>query len=156
MYTECLTADADFTAKAVVMGTTMTEDLIADTSTIEDWFATMPALPAVAPQQQLPDEEELHTSFEHAISNRLIAVNRQLSLISGPLTDSGQAHGYVTGQLKQASLVPNIEVAVPLVAYTSPRWLGTAWQRSLIMISLALMFLLVGFDLMGLLVLHAH
>jgi hypothetical protein len=116
----------------------------------------MPALPVVSSQQQLPDEEELHTSFEQAISDRLIGVNRQLSLISGPLTDPERAHLLVTRQLNQSSLMPNIEAAAPSVAHASTKGLGSAWQRSLIMVSLALMFLLVGFDLMGLLVLHAH
>lgn len=155
MYTECLTSDANFTADAVAIGATITEDLIADASMMEDWFATMPALPVVS-SQQLSDEEELHTSFEQAISDRLIGINRQLSLISGPLTDPERAHLLVTRQLNQSSLMPNIEAAAPSVAHASAKGLGSVWQRRLIMVSLALMFLLVGFDLMGLLVLHAH
>ena len=155
MYTECFKADANVTADAIAIGATKTEDLIADTSMMEDWFATMPALPVVS-SQQLPDEEQLDTSFEQAISVRVIGVNRQLSLISGPLTDPERAHLLVTRQLNQSSLMPNIEAAAPSVAHTSTKGLGSVWQRSLIMVSLALMFLLVGFDLMGLLVLHAH
>ena len=155
MSTECLEADAQFTAGVVAKGTLMTEDLLADTSMLEDWFATMPVLPVVA-SQQVPDEEELHTSFEHAISDRLCAVNKQLSLMSGPLTDPERAYIQVTKQLSQSSSVPNSEIVVPSVVHTNPLWLGTVWQRNFMIISLALMFLLVGFDLMGLLVLHAH
>ena len=155
MYTECLTADANVTKDADVIGATITEDLIADTSMMEDWFATMPAISVVS-SQQLPDEEELHTSFEQAISERLISVNRQLSLISGPLTDPERAHLLVTRQLNQPSLTANIEAGAPSVAHASTKGPGSVWQRSLLLVSLALLFLLVGFDLMGLLVLHAH
>lgn len=155
MYTEYLTTEADFTEDAVVIGATKTEDLITDTSMMEDWFATMPALPVVS-SQELPDEEELHTSFEQAISDRLISVNRQLSLMSGPLTDPERAHLLTTKQINQSSFMPNIEAAAPSVVHASTKEPGSVWQRSLLMVSFALLFLLVGFDLMGLLVLHAH
>ncbi|TMC41773.1 MAG: hypothetical protein E6J31_05240, partial [Chloroflexi bacterium] len=91
MYTECLTADTELTVNEDAMDTTMKADLITDTPVIEDWFATKPAIPVVSSQQKI-DEEELHTSFEHAISDRLIIVNRRLSLISGPLTDPERVH----------------------------------------------------------------
>ena len=158
MYTHCLTADATFKAHAVSKGTTTTEGLIANTSVIEDWFATMPALP-VALTYQPSDEEELHTSFEHAISGRLIDVNRRLNFISGPLSASQQVCVQTTRPLHQAYLPiddanekqsPRIDDRAPSKSHE------TTWQRSLLLGSLALMFLLVGFDIMGLLVLHAH
>jgi len=158
MYTPCLSADATLKANAVSTGTTMTEGLIARTSLIEDWFATTPALLA-APSYLLSDEEELHTSFEQAISDRLIAVNKRLSLISGPLTNSQHIHAQraqTTGPLHQTYLPANDKPSPRPAAYAPTNSPETGWQRSLLLGSMALMFLLVGFDIMGLLVLLAH
>lgn len=161
MYTPCLSADATLKANAVSTGTTMTEGLIARTSMIEDWFATTPAL-LVAPSYLLSDEEELHTSFEHAISDRLIAVNKRLSLISGPLTNSQHIHVQTTRPLHQTYLPANEaneandKPSPRPAAYAPTNSPETTWQRSILLGSMALMFLLVGFDIMGLLVLHAH
>ena len=158
MYTPCLSADATLKANAVSIGTTMTEGLIGRTSMIEDWFATTPAL-LVAPSYPLSDEEELYTSFEQAISDRLIAVNKRLSLISGPLTNSQQIHVQTTRPLHQTYLPANEsddEPSTRPAAYAPTNSPETTWQRSILLGSLALMFLLVGFDIMGLLVLLAH
>ena len=152
MYTECLTADTELTVNEDAMDTTIEADLITDTPVIEDWFATMPAIPAVSSQQKI-DEEELHTSFEHAISDRLIIVNRRLSLISGPLTDPERVHLQNTQRLICSHSMPNVEVAAHSTPHASMKG---RWRPSLLLFSLALMFLLVGFDIMGLLVLHAH
>ncbi|TMD65426.1 MAG: hypothetical protein E6I91_10050 [Chloroflexi bacterium] len=152
MYTECLTADTELTVNEDAMDTTLKADHVTDTSMIEDWFATMPAVPAVS-SQQVPDEEELHTSFEHAISDRLITVNRKLSLISGPLTDSARVHLQATRRLNHSYSMPVVEVTARSTPHASMKG---SWQRSLLLLSLAMMFLLVGFDIMGLLVLHAH
>src|SRR5438128_12492965 len=57
----------------------------------QDRFATMPVLAAI-PAYQPSSEEELHTSFEQAISDRLLAINKQLSLISGPLAHMQSLH----------------------------------------------------------------
>ena len=139
---------------AVAIGAAITEDLIADTSVMGDWFATMPALPVVS-SQQLPDEEELHTSFEQAISDRLLIVNQQLSLRSGPLADIQQVQ-VPTAPLKHVAPDMNVRSVFALVLPPTSAWLGNMWQRSVIFVSLALMLMLTGFDLMGLLVLHAH
>jgi hypothetical protein len=158
MYTPCLSADATLKANAVSSGTTMTEGLIVRTSMIEDWFATTPAL-LVAPSYPLSDEEELHTSFEHAISDRLIAVNKRLSLISGPLTNSQHIQVQTTRPLHQTYLPANEVNDKPSsrpAAYAPANSPETTWQRSILFGGLALMFLLVGFDIMGLLVLLAH
>lgn len=152
MYTECLTADTELTVNEEAMDTTLKADLTTDTSMIEDWFATMPAVPAVL-SQQVPDEEELHTSFEHAISDRLFIVNRKLSLISGPLTDPERVHLQATQRLNHSYSIPKVEMTASSTPHASMK--GT-WQRGLLLVSVALMFLLVGFDIMGLLVLHGH
>jgi len=152
MYTECLTADTELTVNEDAMDTTLKADHVTDTSMIEDWFATKPAIPVVSSQQKI-DEEELHTSFEHAISDRLITVNRKLSLISGPLTDPGRVHLQATRRLNHSYSMPVVEVTARSTPHASMKG---SWQRSLLLLSLAMMFLLVGFDIMGLLVLHAH
>jgi|SRR5579859_4169840 len=158
MYKECLTTGATLKANALSIGATMTGDLIADVSIIEDCFATAPALPAVSTQQK-PDEEELHTSFEHAISGRLIAVNRRLSLISGPLNTSEQEHIQATSapQLTYvAANESNHKSSPDSTNQAHTMWLATNWQGALLLASMALMFLVAGFDIMGLLVLLAH
>ncbi len=152
MYTQCLEAESELHSCCVY----------TDSSVAEDTFATQ-SLIAIQPAFQQPDEEELHTFFEQAISDRLIAVNRQLSLISGPLvldyhiTDSHE--GLVpapTCQLPQENGVvahPGDDEA-PLMDTRS--LFNTTLQRVIIFGSLALMLVMVGFDLMGLLVLHAR
>src|SRR5207302_8602692 len=59
-----------------------TAAFMTDTAVVEDRFVTMPVLPAV-PAYQPANEEELHTSFEHAIRDRFLAGNKQLSPKSG-------------------------------------------------------------------------
>jgi hypothetical protein len=144
MYTQCLTAKIEL-------------HTCAKTSTVEDRFATMPAISAV-PAYRPPNEEELHTSFELAISNRLIAVNRQLSLVSGPLTDPERVQLVQSTQplIRSDSgsqlVLPSAQVSMRRL----PALFESAWQRCIIYGSLMLALTLVGFDLMGLLVLHAR
>jgi hypothetical protein len=158
MNAQCLTAGTELNANAVYPGTAMTENLIANTSIREDWFATIPVLPAII-TYKTPDEEELHTSFEHAISGRLIAVNKRLSLISGPLTTSEHVHLQITRPLQQTYITANEANQNPSLLSTSrahTMWLRATWQRMILLASLAMIFLLAGFDIMGLLVLHSH
>jgi hypothetical protein len=127
----------------------------------EDCFATMPEMAALAmntPVFQPADEEELHTSFEQAISSRLLAVNRQLDRISGPLSNSGQLPN--TQPLRGTRL---LNQEVPPVATTKQpekkhlfSFATNTWQRAVFFGSLTLMSMMAGFDIMGLLILHAH
>jgi hypothetical protein len=131
-------------------------DTRSDTRELEDRFATMPEVPAY----QQPNEEELHTSFEAAISNRACLLNRQLSLKSGPLTYSGAQYVQPTTEplADSNSFVKSIdipELQPPQVMFSSC-YSGSAWQRTIVFACAALMFMLLGFDMMGLLVLHAH
>src|SRR5947209_14434866 len=75
-----LTADAELVIDGFDAG--------IDTSELEDHFATQPEMAAY---QQL-NEEELHTSFEAAISNRVCILHKQLSLKSGPLMQTDAQH----------------------------------------------------------------
>jgi hypothetical protein len=151
MLIECLTADAEFNFRGFDTGA-----YVDESSLVEDRFATMPVL-TVSPLTQPLSEEELHTSFEQAISDRLMIVNQRLSLASGPLTHTYtqrfQVHTEPLGHTKainSAVYPPAPEQqhhAVPTKA---------DWRRLFIYGCLALMFTLIGFDLMGVLMLHAH
>lgn len=133
---------------------------ITDTPVVKDRFATMPVLAANA--YLLANEEELHTSFEQAISDRLLAVNRQLSLKSGPLAHTQRLplNTEPLGQRRQVShrsSMTNVTPATtPLQQHREKLFralLGNAWRRSIIFASITLLLMLLGFDLMGLLVL---
>ncbi len=115
-------------------------DIFAAVPIMQDQFATSPIIavhPALAYEQ--PDEEELYTSFEQAISDRILAMSKQLSRISGPLVNS-QAVLSVKQQNDRLN----------------PTLLNQRWKQCIVYISLAVMFLLVGFDIMGLLMLYKH
>jgi hypothetical protein len=113
-------------------------DIFADAPLVQDQFATTPIIAVhTACAYEPPDEEELHTSFEQAISDRVLAMSKQLSRISGPLVNS---------QALQSVKQKNDR----LITVT----LSQAWKQCIFSISLAVMFLLLGFDLMGLLMLY--
>ena len=153
MYANCLTADTELNA----CFDTLT--FRTDAWQTQDRFATMPVL-AVIPAYQPPSEEELHTSFEQAISDRLLVVNKQLSLKSGPLahTERLELNTEPLSQHRHHSSITNVAPATEPLQQRSgkllPELLGNVWQRSIIFASLTLMLMLLGFDLMGLLVLH--
>jgi len=107
---------------------------------------------AVKPAFQQADEEELHTSFEQAISDRVLAVNRQLSRMSGPITDAGygcvQPH---TDELIQQDIPA---MTMPLPAVANPSGHVDMWKQIVLMVCLCLMLVLLGFDLMGVLIVY--
>ena len=106
-------------------------------------YMTTP-MPAFRPVFQQPDEEELYTSFEEAISDRVLAVNRQLSHLS-------RAQRSVRQSVSQVECGRSSRERGGAFA-----WVGNAWQSGVRLLSMALMLVLLGFDLMGLLVLHMH
>jgi NH3-dependent NAD+ synthetase len=109
----------------------------------EDMYATAP-MALLRPAYRQSDEEELHTSFEEAISDRVLAVNRQLQRLSGALTSTRQVQPQTGSWLKKQVLAlhsSSFEKVCP---------------KGILFAALALMLLMVGFDLMGLLVLHMH
>ncbi len=128
--------------------TSYLEQRTTDMPLADDRFVTEPI---VTIQPEPLSEEELHTLFEQAISDRLLAVSERLSRISGPLT-----HRPETTRHERCAH----SVAVGIVPSTRPQdsmsssLLSHTWQRSVTLVSLALLFMLLGFDLMGVLVLH--
>jgi hypothetical protein len=115
--------------------------ITAETATPEDIYSTTP-LTVVRPPYWQPDEEELHSSFEEAISDRVLAVNRQLRRLSVPLTDNLSVQSPTSTVVKRQGL---------LACLTLP---GQVSRQAMLLIAIAVMLVMVGFDLMGLLVLH--
>jgi hypothetical protein len=115
--------------------------ITTDTGATEDIYSTtpMPIIRSVSPQS---NEEELHSSFEKAISDRVLVLNRQLRHLSIPLTDNFSVQSPLSSVVKIPSLTARL---------TS---LGRASRQALLRIAIAFMLVMVGFDLMGLLVLH--
>ena len=123
------------------------QDVIAD---IESAYATVPTA-VVKPVLQRSDEEELHTSFEEAISDRLLALHPRLDRISQQLPS---AHDNETVQCETVQTVQ--KQGKPQEQATRLFLNATIQQRMTIFACFALMFMLTGFDLMGILVLHMH
>jgi hypothetical protein len=112
----------------------------ADVSEVDSQFVTEP-MTAVKLAEQQVNEEELLGSFEQAVSDRMEAISACSNLISGPLTH--QPHTIVDRE--------------GLVTRDAGIWsslLSNPWQRGIILASLALLLLMSGFDLMGVLILH--
>ena len=127
----------------------------ADMPAVEDRFVTEPII-AVEPAYRQLNEEELHTLFEQAISDRVVAVSARLKRISSALNDCLPVSPETTSQrMHQApvEIVPSNWLP-DFREKTRSLSLGSLWQRSFIIASLAVMLLLTGFDLMGVLVLH--
>jgi len=103
----------------------------------EESYATAPMM-VVQPASF--GEEELHVLFESAISSRLLAMREQMDRISGPLPFA-ELRSYET------------EVLPVVVKQPEKLFVFRPWQRTLLCGSLGLMLTMVGFDLMGLLVL---
>ncbi len=122
-----------------------------DVSDLQEDFATKPIqaiqqIQPTQPSQTAPlDEEALHISFEEAISGRIVALG-----ISGDLTKDSPV---ITGQRRVSNSIAAV-VAPRNNKRTSLQ--AQNWQRYISYICLPLMFMLIGFDLMGLLILHMH
>jgi hypothetical protein len=129
----CEPADTELDMQCVTIGMTQHEDL----------FATAPMIALSSTAQQL-DEEEVYTSFEQAISDRARTISRQLSQLSGSVS------GIYSRQRTTDALSPWLAKAPEGVLFGLHR---LQWRRCISHICLALMLVLLGFDLMGLLVL---
>lgn len=114
-----------------------------DSATPEDMYATTPML-VVRPTYSQPNEEELHTSFEEAISDRVLAVNRQLRHLLIPLTDCLPVQSPTYTPVRRQSLLARI---------VRPGYMS---RQTMLCVAIAFMLVMVGFDLMGLLVLHSR
>jgi hypothetical protein len=114
-----------------------------DTPAPQDLFATAP-MKAMWSEFDWQREEETYTSFEAAISNRVLALKeRHRNIYMG------------TGASE--SITPSLHT---LASAATTIWYTVCsrrvWRRGPFLAVLALMLMLVGFDLMGLLVLYAR
>ncbi len=119
----------------------------------DDQFATQP-VPTVETADEQLSEEELHALFEQAMSDRMQAISACLSPISGQLTHRpNTTHHW--WDVSSVEVEPSTEQSRQCsAAGTWSSLLNTAWQRGITLACLALMLVMSGFDLMGLLILH--
>ena len=118
-------------------------DMISmNTSMDEESYMTTPMMAVVRPSSTT--EEELHDMFEAAISTRLLGMREQMDRISGPLPPNRE-HFYETETL------PTFKTQLANMYASSSRW-----QRTVFFICLGLMLAMIGFDIMGLLILAAR
>jgi len=117
-----------------------------DMPVMGDSYMTQP-MPVMTLPHELVDEEEVYSSFEEALSERQRALQWKLRLLSNSSLHAVRN----TDPLAQQS-VTSAQTNVSTDASSSSRF----WQHGLIFASLALILILTGFDLMGLLVLHMH
>ncbi len=99
------------------------------------------------------DEESLHMSFEEAISDRINTL-----VASGISWNSPKSNSKIIGQHRVIKhTVSNLTASMAKFRGTSQIALSEqSWQHYMNRICLALMFMLMGFDLMGLLILYMH
>jgi hypothetical protein len=107
-------------------------------------YATAPIAVVLPPDQQW-SEEELHTSFEQAISGRVTQVHERLSRMSS---------ANIPARRPMPNTDPLVIDGATGVKQSHVAFSGSIWQRSIIFVTLALICIMAGFDLMGLLVLH--
>ncbi len=115
--------------------------LESDEMNVDQYKESYATAPMAVVRPASIDEEELHTLFESAISSRLLAMREQMDRISGPLSYA-QSRWYETDVLPVVTKQPKKRFV-----FRSPL------QRTLLYTSLGLLLTMVGFDLMGLLVL---
>ena len=109
------------------------------TTALEDLYSTTP-LKIIGSICQRPDEDELHSAFDEAISERVLALNKQRMSMSIPRIDSvSSLPAKQTGALLSGSSLHFIT-------------LRQDTREMILLVAVALMLILVGFDLMGLLV----
>lgn len=116
----------------------------------DDFFATVPVSvvrSASGKRHAVEDEEELYTSFEKAISERVAAVSRQLSRLPHATTGARlPALGVCPVRSSGCGTLWSM-----ILARVSHFW--EARRHALTLLCLSLNLLLLGFDCMGLLVL---
>jgi len=119
-----------------------------ETPAPQDLFATAP-MKAMVLEFDWLREEEAYTSFEAAISDRVLALKgRRIGMNEG-------AGAGARGNVKSAKGTMGA-LASRAVATWHKVCSARVWQRGLLFVGMALMLMLAGFDLMGWLVLYAR
>lgn len=124
-------------------GFTWDHSLLHETPAPQDLFATSP-MKAMGLEFDWQRAEEAYTSFEAAISNRVLALKERR--ISAYLATSACEN-----------VTPATQTLASAIAEFWHKMCSEhVWQRGLLLVGTALMLMLAGFDLMGLLVLYAR
>jgi len=114
--------------------------LTTETTASEDIYSTTP-LRAMRSNYRQSNEDELHSAFEVAISDRVFALNRQLRRLSVSLVDNVAV---------QSAIYPHVGQPAKATHFTLLR---PGFREVLLLITIACMLIMVGFDVMGLLIL---
>jgi len=114
--------------------------MTTEPTTSEDIYSTTPLI-AMHSMYRQSNEDELHSSFEEAISGRVYVLNKQLRRLSVPLIDHVPLQTSMQAQVEP----PAKGIYVPL--------LRPCTRQVMLLITIAFMLIMVGFDLMGLLIL---
>jgi hypothetical protein len=114
--------------------------ITTETAAPEDLYSTTPLIIIHSIYRQ-PNEDELHSSFEEAISDRVLALNKQLRRLSVPLNDDVPAQSPINVVVKQHSSMKRFQA-----------WLLGS-RQAIRDIAIVFMLVMIGFDIMGLLVL---
>ena len=114
--------------------------MTTETTGSEDIYSTTPLI-AIRSIYRQSNEDELHSSFEEAISDRVYALNKQLRCLNVPLIDNLPV---------QSSMYPHVELLAKPTKFTL---LSPGIRQVMLLISMAFMLIMVGFDVMGLLIL---
>lgn len=131
---------------AIFCSATETDVILQDISAeTEDRYATVP-LSIVVPKQPAVDEDTLHASFDAALSHRLTALHNHWN-------GGSSQHTQLDTTESRVAIQPSVSTE-PLTSCTAQS--AYVWPQRIIYSCLVLILLMVGFDLMGLLVLHTH
>jgi hypothetical protein len=114
--------------------------MTTETTASEDLYSTTPLIIMRSIYQQA-NEDELHSSFEAAISDRVLALNMHHRFLNVPIIDN------VSSQSSNCAIVVQ---GINPKRFTALR---PGSRQMMLYIAIAFMFIMVGFDLMGLLVL---
>ncbi len=151
-----------------------TDDLLVmpTISVIDDAFATtpMPSIPPAFLANLVNSEEDVYTSFEEAISERVLAMQRQLQYtqsrinpyLQPAINQMPSGIGHFHPGRRQASPLPSTDPHSGTMsegrgdACLRPVTYRPVTFNPVILAALSLALVLLGFDLMGLLVLFAH
>jgi hypothetical protein len=114
--------------------------MTTETTALEDIYSTTPLITIRSIYRQ-SNEDELHSAFEEAISDRVFALNERLRRLSVPLIDNVPV---------KSSMYLHVELPAKPAHFTL---LSPGTRRVMLLITLAFMLIMIGFDLMGLLIL---
>lgn len=125
-------------------------------STTEELYATVPMNAVCFPAPAHHGEEEIYTSFEQAVSTRLMVYENRVR-------SSDRMQVLKKSSLQTGPIVQNPRSLSPMKAFSQRKQTNETMallsvvrlsRRNILLICFAFMCTLAGFDFMGLLILH--